>query len=185
MRFISAGERVYVEAEPAWATRLVERALGGADPSSREGDDRPTVHLRIEASRTAFASAGLRSVARGVVSDGRHTVLSDVGGSGFDLLVEVGDGRGTQSRAPAPRETRGGGGRRLRAGVAELTPAGMVVRGRGPRPEVTAIGRDGAAGALIAGPYAGGERRGYWAFGATLALATGRGPTHPPVAETA
>src|SRR5258706_11719695 len=110
MRFISAGERVYVEAEPAWATRLVERALGGADPSSREGDGRPTVHLRIEASRTAFASAGLRSVARGVVSDGRHTVLSDVGGSGFDLLVEVGDGRGTQSRAHPTRETRGGGG---------------------------------------------------------------------------
>ncbi len=42
-----------------------------------------------------------------------------------------------------------------------------------------------AARALAAGTYAAGELRRYWAFAATLALATGRGPAHPPIDEVA
>ena len=38
-----------------------------------------------------------------------------------------------------------------------------------------------AARALVAGTYAAGELRRYWAYAATLALATGRGPAHPPI----
>jgi hypothetical protein len=38
---------------------------------------------------------------------------------------------------------------------------------------------------LVAGTYAAGELRRYWQFCATLALATGMGPAHPPVSEVA
>jgi hypothetical protein len=38
-----------------------------------------------------------------------------------------------------------------------------------------------AARALVAGTYAAGELRRYWAFAATLALGTGLGPAHPAI----
>jgi hypothetical protein len=56
---------------------------------------------------------------------------------------------------------------------------------RGPHTEVSAIGSAEAARSLVAGTYAAGELRRYWAFAATLALGTGLGPAHPPVAAVA
>jgi len=299
MRFVSAGERVAVDSEPAWAARLLERALGRQQPAPPAAGDGPTVQLRIERSREAFPSRGLRAVTRGTVSDGRRTVLRDAGGSGFDLRVDL-DGAGVltvtaryrppaatraanlalpgrfallagqvlvhypvlwragwRGRVPlhvaaaataggtvllagpggigkstvlvrllaegatatadnlccadhercfglveplrvdrtdpgveaaAPRRRRTSHGRvdrPLPSRVAELTPDRVVVLERGPRTEIVAIGPDEAARALTAGTYAAGELRRYWAFAATLALATGRGPAHPPVVETA
>ena len=60
-----------------------------------------------------------------------------------------------------------------------------MVLERGPGTEVTAIGPDEATRALVAGTYAAGELRRYWAFAATLALGTGVGPAHPPIGEVA
>jgi hypothetical protein len=66
-----------------------------------------------------------------------------------------------------------------------LEPDRIVVLERGPRTEISPVPPEDAARALVAGTYAAGELRRYWAFAATLALATGRGPAHPPVAEIA
>jgi hypothetical protein len=56
---------------------------------------------------------------------------------------------------------------------------------RGPRTEFEVIEPDEAARTVVAGTYAAGELRRYWAFAATLALATGRGDAHPRIGETA
>lgn len=66
-----------------------------------------------------------------------------------------------------------------------LVPDRLVVLERGPVTELSTISPADAARALVAGTYAAGELRRYWAFAATLALATGRGPAHPPIAEVA
>jgi hypothetical protein len=42
-----------------------------------------------------------------------------------------------------------------------------------------------AARALVTSTYMAGELRRYWVFAAVLAAATGRGPAHPAVADTA
>src|SRR5690242_13875724 len=89
MWFISAGERVTVESELAWAGRLIERALGPIEPSVPPRGYRPTIHLRVEASRAAFPVDRLRTITRGAWSDGRRTVLRNTGGSGFDLELNV------------------------------------------------------------------------------------------------
>src|SRR3954471_3401513 len=114
MWFISAGERVAVESELAWAGRLIERAVGQMEPSEPPRDYRPTVRLRVEAGRDPFPIDGLRTITRGAWSDQRRTVLHDAGGSGFDLQLDVesSDGADTTLAVAA----------RYRATVA--TPAG-------------------------------------------------------------
>jgi len=69
--------------------------------------------------------------------------------------------------------------------VPVLAPDRLVVLERGPVTELSPISAAEAARALVAGTYAAGELRRYWAFAATLALATDRGPAHPPIAEVA
>jgi len=69
--------------------------------------------------------------------------------------------------------------------VARLVPDRVVVLERGPRTEIEPAVPELAVRALSAGTYAAGELRRYWAFAATLALATGRGPAHPPISEVA
>jgi hypothetical protein len=95
---------------------------------------------------------------------------------------------------PMRTDARGVTGTRSSHGRVELPLAGrepvlapdrMVVLERGPRTETEAIKPDEAARALTAGTYAAGELRRYWAFAATLGLATGLGPAHPPITEVA
>lgn len=69
--------------------------------------------------------------------------------------------------------------------VDRLVPDRVVVLQRGPDTLIAPMAPGEAARALVAGTYAAGELRRYWAFAATLALATGRGPAHPPVGEVA
>jgi hypothetical protein len=69
--------------------------------------------------------------------------------------------------------------------VSELAPDRLVVLERGPVTDVCPLVPAEAARALVAGTYAAGELRRYWSFAATLALATGWGPAHPPIAEIA
>ncbi|HET7798797.1 MAG TPA: hypothetical protein VFL38_00160 [Humibacillus xanthopallidus] len=61
----------------------------------------------------------------------------------------------------------------------------VVSRGTGTGPAVTLESPDRCARVLAAGTYAAGELSRYWAFSATLALATGIGPPHPAVTEAA
>ncbi|MFC5911169.1 hypothetical protein [Streptacidiphilus monticola] len=95
-----------------------------------------------------------------------------------------------------PVRVEGGGGRRMPYGRSErplpgrvdvLRPDRLVVLRRTgrARPSITPLDPDAAARALTAGTYMAGELRRYWAFAATLALGTGIGPSHPPVAATA
>jgi hypothetical protein len=74
---------------------------------------------------------------------------------------------------------------RLAGRVSMLEPDRLVVLERGPHTKIAPIKPDEAARALVAGTYAAGELRRYWAFAATLALATSRGPAHPPVSDVA
>jgi hypothetical protein len=62
-----------------------------------------------------------------------------------------------------------------------LAPDRLVVLERGARTEITPLEPEEAARVLTTGTYAAGELRRFWAFAATLALATGRGPAHPPI----
>jgi hypothetical protein len=94
----------------------------------------------------------------------------------------------------AARDRAGAGARRTSHGRVErslprrvpmLTPDRLVLLERGPRTEIGVAKPDDLGRALVAGTYAAGELRRYWAFAATLALATGCGPAHPPVMEVA
>jgi hypothetical protein len=306
MHFPSAGERVFVESRLPWVTRIIAGAAGLAEPHQRASQPaaaspdadvapdplRPSVHLRVESDVTPFNIEGLRLVTRGAFTDGHRTVLINVGGSGFDLLVAVATGdelvvtaryrpgrlvrmanlmlprrfgllagqvlvhypvlwraswRGrvplhvsvvTMSAGTTMIVGPGGVGKStliaaaLRAGaqatadnlccaddiecfglaepmrvdatiasgdrtshgrVAQpmerradaLTPDRLVVLERGAPTRITAMEPEQAARSMVAGTYAAGELRRYWAFSATLALATGRGPAHPPIADTA
>lgn len=95
---------------------------------------------------------------------------------------------------PLRTDAPGGHGRRTSHGRVSrpfgarapvLTPDRLVVVERGERTSIRSVVPDEAARVLVAGTYAAGELRRYWAFAATLALATGRGPAHPPVGEVA
>lgn len=105
-------------------------------------------------------------------------------------------------RVPASRAGRGGRagrarrGRRMPHGRREapwpvradsLLPDRLIVVVRDGCGTSTATPCDPAEAArhLAAGTYMAGELRRYWAFAATLALGTGAGDCHPPVAETA
>jgi len=87
--------------------------------------------------------------------------------------------------APGGRTFHGRVERPLPARVPDLAPDRVVVLERGPDTEIATASPDETARALVAGTYAAGELRRYWAFAATLALATGRGPAHPPIAAVA
>ncbi len=302
MNFLSAGESVSVHSELGWVARLIARAVGaptdhdstvdGGTPSTVDPTTggAPSVAIRVEEDGAAFDIADMRPVTRGVHSDGRRTVLRDVGGSGFDLRVTaderldvtvryrpgyqvraanlllssrfallagqvlvhypvlwragwrgrvplhacvVATGAGTALLAgpggvgkstvltqaladggtatadnlcaadettcyglcePLRTDATGAAGRRTSHGRVESTlpgrvpwlePNRLVVLERGARTEITPIEPARAVRSLVAGTYAGGELRRYWAFAATMALATGRGWAHPPIATVA
>lgn len=85
----------------------------------------------------------------------------------------------------ARRTSHGRSDTELTGRVGSLMPDRVVVLARGRETRIEAAKPDDAARSLVAGTYAAGELRRYWQFAATLALATGRGPAHPPVHEVA
>jgi hypothetical protein len=126
---------------------------------------------------------------------GRSTVLLASGGSPCSDNLVVGNSERVHGLVE-PMRTEGGPGRRVAHGrrerplpgrVDELVPDRIVVlrRGCGERPSSAPLDPAVAADVLAAGTYMAGELRRYWAFAATLALGTGRGPAHPPVARVA
>jgi hypothetical protein len=72
--------------------------------------------------------------------------------------------------------------------VPELDPSCVVTLERGDHgghPYLVPSSPEAAARALVTSTYMAGELRRYWAFAATIALGTGAGPAHPPVAAVA
>lgn len=285
---ISAGEELAASGERGWQRDLLAAGLPQAGSSTAPT---PTVTVTLEGSRDAFRLPGAAVVTRGVVSDGTWVAMSDVGGSGFDLLLHAGEATleviaryrpalptralntlvgsrftllsrqvllqypalwwaGVRGRAPLhasvlavsastvllagpggvgkstlllgeltsgaratsdnlcvsdgqdaygllePMRVEGGTGRRTSHGrreqalpgrTAVLTPDRLLVLSRSgdPRTQVRPATAERAARVLAAGTYAAGELRRYWAFAASLALATDRGPAQPAVAEVA
>jgi hypothetical protein len=71
--------------------------------------------------------------------------------------------------------------------VRSLSPKLVVVLRRGTHDEarLRQLNPAEAARAIVAGTYAAGELRRFWSIAATVAIATGCGPAHPPIEETA
>jgi len=156
MRFHSAGEVVAVDAEPAWAGRLVERAAG--TPPEGEPGLVPTVWLAIEECRDPFPLRGLRPVTRGAYADGPRVLLHNAGGSGFDLLLVVDDELRVTARYRPGRSLRAAN-RMLRQRFALLVGQVLVhypvlwrAGWRGRVPLHAAVLRSAGATPLVAGP---------------------------------
>ncbi len=106
------------------------------------------------------------------------------------------DGRVVASGLLEPLRLEGLGGRRMphgrgeqawrdRAGELVATRLVVVRRGRQKDPLTRPSSKEEAVRVLVGGTYAAGELRRYWPFAASMALGTGLGPVHPPIAETA
>jgi len=126
---------------------------------------------------------------------GRSTLLLGAGGQACADNLCVSDGRRVHGLVE-PVRVEGGRGRRMPHGrrelalparVASLEPDRVVLLRRDDRryPVVRPLDPGRAAEMMVAGTYMAGELRRYWAFAATLALATGVGPAHPPLAAVA
>ncbi len=207
LRVRVAGERLEVTARhrPGWSTRALARAAPG----------RGTLLLRSAIVQyPALWWAGVAGAVplhvSGVRIGGQDVVLAGPGGVGKSTLLEgavasgglpvsdnlcVGDGVSVHGLLE-PVRSDGGAGRRMPHGRREspwvqrldgLTVERILVlrRGTGLRAVVTPMHPASAARVLTAGTYAAGELRRYWAFAATLALGTGLGPAHPPLAQVA
>jgi hypothetical protein len=89
-------------------------------------------------------------------------------------------------RIPGARTSHGRTSVPLPRRVSVLAPDRLIVLERGEAiTTIEELPPAQAARALVAGTYAAGELRRYWSFAATLALATGLGPAHPPVEAVA
>jgi hypothetical protein len=151
----------------------------------------------LHASACTAGNAGVALLA-GPGGVGKSTLVAKelaAGGNAICDNVCVCDGAGAWG-VVEPLRVEGGSGRRMQHGrrearmpgrVPSLTPDRIVVlrRGTGPVASVQPCSPEAATRALVAGTYMAQELRRYWAFAATLALGTGVGPAHPPVAEVA
>ncbi|MDQ2750999.1 MAG: hypothetical protein M3Y44_15940 [Actinomycetota bacterium] len=129
---------------------------------------------------------------------GRSTLLLQALASGAQACSDnlcVSDGHVVHGLVE-PVRVEGVGGRRMPHGrgecelpgrVESLRPDRLVVlrRASGGKARVRALAPERAAQVLAAGTYMAGELRRYWAFAATLALGTGRGPVHPGIGDVA
>lgn len=201
------GTRLQVVVHPAPSWR--HRALGLAAP-----DRRLLLHRAVLLQFPALWWAGVHGRAPLHVSaadvSGHGVVLAGPGGVGKSTLVATLDAAtgaavsdnictsdGTELQGLLePARTTFGTGRRMPHGRREsgwvrhcdaVVPDTLLVLRRGDAEDavVRHLDPETAARELVGGTYAAGELRRYWAFAATLALATGRGPAHPPVVEVA
>lgn len=124
-----------------------------------------------------------RAIALGARATADNLCVADPGGACHGVAepmrtdaADAEQGRSTShGRVSVPFDDR----------IDALEPDRLVVLGRGAKTAVSEIDPAEAARVLVAGTYAGGELRRYWAMAATLSLGTGRGPAHPAIAEVA
>ncbi|NUO90678.1 MAG: hypothetical protein HOQ18_07620 [Dermatophilaceae bacterium] len=158
------------------------------------------VHGRVPLHVSAAVVAGHGVVLAGPGGVGKSTLIATLdaatGAPVSDNLC-TSDGSALQGLLE-PARTDIGTGRRMPHGRREsgwlrhvdgATPSTLLVLRRAdddtPDPVVRHLDPATAAREIVGGTYAAGELRRYWTFAATLALATGRGPAHPPVAKVA
>jgi hypothetical protein len=124
-----------------------------------------------------------KSTLLGTLTERDRAVSDNLCAAGLDrvhgLLEPVRDEQGTGRRMPHGRHERDW---TLRADSWVPQRVLVLQRGDPDRLVVRPVAPDLAARELVAGTYAAGELRRYWAFAATLALGLGLGPAHPPVA---
>ncbi|HTZ44835.1 MAG TPA: hypothetical protein VMB79_13310 [Jatrophihabitans sp.] len=150
----------------------------------------------LHAAVVGLPEAGAVLLLAGPSGVGKSTLVAGLAAAGAPVAADnlcVTDGIDCHG-VLEPFRLAGGRGRRTSHGRAEqpvpgrvpmLRPTVLAVAERGPRAQRTPVEPADAARALVAGTYAAGELRRYWQFAATLALATGVGPAHPPVAAVA
>lgn len=161
---------------------------------------------RVPLHASAFAPAA--TAAAGTPGGPAGTLLIGPGGIGKStlLLAQTAAGArpasdnlcvwgdGTAYGVVEPVRVEGGTGRRSTHGrrerplpgrVPQVSPERLVLLQRGPVPGRRPVEPQDAARALVAGTYSAGELRRYWGLAAVLALGTGAGPAHPPVAAVA
>jgi hypothetical protein len=82
----TAGERVLVDCDIAWLSRLLaEAAAGELSEADVAGE---TVRLRVQADRRPFDRAGWALVARGAWAAPPRVLVEDACSSGFDLQID-------------------------------------------------------------------------------------------------
>lgn len=85
---VQAGERVLLDCQPSWLSRLLAEACGDALRPGADDTD-PDVHLVATDDRSPFEVAGWAPLTRGAVHQYRSVVMTNACGSGFDLRVDV------------------------------------------------------------------------------------------------
>ena len=80
----TAGERVFIETEPAWVSRLIDECAG---PELRPDELLPTANILVERNRRRFEANGWFQLTRGAWSGDRALMMRNVCASGFDLLL--------------------------------------------------------------------------------------------------
>jgi hypothetical protein len=118
-------------------------------------------------------------VAAGGSATTDNLCVADVGNI-WGLVEPVRSESGPGRRAPHGRH-EGVLARR----ISVIEPQVVVVLERGERTELHRTPPGQAARALVASTYAAGELRRYWPFHAQVALGTGAGAAHPPIADVA
>jgi hypothetical protein len=150
---------------------------------------------RVPLHIAALASSAGTPLIAGPGGVGKSTVIMHAGADGVSPTADnlcVGDGIACFglveplriAASGRPGTSHGRADTVLNTRTPVLVPDRVVALYRGTRTRIESIKPDQAARYLVGGTYAAGELRRYWQFAATLALATGRGPAHPPVTET-
>ncbi|HEY2041954.1 MAG TPA: hypothetical protein VGH11_04690 [Jatrophihabitans sp.] len=132
------------------------------------------------------SGVGKSTVIAGTIASGASIASDNLCcGDGVDCFGVAEPMRLSRSTAGNANTSRGRSAVTITNRVSALEPDRVVMLTRGEHTLIETVKPDEAARAFVAGTYSAGELRRYWQFAATLALATGRGPAHPPVYEIA
>jgi hypothetical protein len=153
-------------------------------------------HGRAPLHAPALSAGGSTMLLVGTSGVGKTTLIlreTEAGGLATGDNVSVGDGASVWG-VVEPARAEGASGRsmphgrretRLAGRVERLEPDRVVVLRRGSRRRARAMDPQEAAREITASTYMAGELRRFWPLAAVLALGTGVGPAHPPVAGVA
>ena len=145
---------------------------------------------------SAVKAGRVTALVAGASGVGKSTLIGrevEAGGAATGDNVSIVDGTAAWGVVEPTRGESGSGramphGRRegrLANRVTRLDPDRVVVLRRSTEEHVMPCDGDLAARVLVGSTYVAGELRRFWSFSALLALGTGIGPAHPPVAEVA
>ena len=153
---------------------------------------------RVPLHASGWVCGGVRALVVAAGGVGRSTLLLRELAAGASMTgdnLAVADGTRLWGLVE-PLRVAGGDGRRMYHGRREITAGKplrslepecivMLERAGGVGPALVPSDAVAAARLLATSTYMAGELRRYWGFAATLALATGSGSAHPPVADVA